>query len=268
MKTLCLPFVLLFLYSCQQKSKHPQAGLASAEINAMTAQSILNYADSLDAGLNGMNKQTSLVYQIGDAAMYTEAYSTNGKTFLYIQYFNNEGVSSQTGKYYFKNDSLILVRESSLINRGNGSVYEDKRSFLRSNISFKKESRSASSAAALQAKPYTLISASQTTRRTGEFVENVKILEDAISGNNKFDLVFDQIIVVPPESHILLKSKMPNGYSANIVVNDTDVFIDSLINQPALFKDQKLHIKWEIKDKEAVYVPVAARLTSARGLNK
>ena len=268
MKTLCLPFLLLLLYSCQQKPKHPQAGLTSVETSVMTAPSILNYADSVDAGLNGLNKQTSLVYQLGDAAMYTEGYSANGKTLLYIQYFNNEGVSSQTGKYYFKNDSLILVRESSLTNRVNGSVYEDKRSFLRNNISFKKESRSASSAAALQTKPYALISASQTARRTGEFVEIVKILKDAISGANKFDLVFDHIIIVPPESHILLKSRIPNGYSANIVVNDTDLFIDSLINQPALFKNQKLHIKWEIKDKEAVYVPVAARLTSASGLNK
>lgn len=268
MKTLCLPFLLLFLYSCQQRPKHPQAGLASAEINVMTAQSILNYADSVDAGLNGLNKQTSLVYQIGDATMYTEAYSANGKTILYIQYFNNEGVSSQAGKYYFKNDSLILVRESSLINRENGSVYEDKRSFLRSNISFKKESRSASSAAALQAKPYTLTSPAQSTKRTGEFAENVKLLKDAVNGTNKFDLVFDNIIVVPPESRILLKSKVPNGYSANVVVTDTDSFIDSLINQPAFFKDQKLNIKWEIRDKEAVYVPVAARLTSARGLNK
>ncbi len=44
--------------------------------------------------------------------------------------------------------------------------------------------------------------------------------------------------------------------------------MDSLLKDPLAFKGEKLNIKWEVKDKEAVYVPVAASVTSANGLKR
>jgi hypothetical protein len=270
MKAPHLSFFLLFiLYSCNQKPKHPQADLINQDATtAMTDQSIALYADSLDANPKSLEKQISLVYQIGDVSMYAEQYSYNEEPVMYIENISNEGISSRIRKYYFKNDSLILVKENNKLSKGNGEIYEDKRTYIRNNIAFKRENRSSVSAASLKKKPYTTQQTSGTDKNDKEFAENIAQLKDAINGVNKFEMLFDNIIPGPDESHILLKSKLPNGYSANVVVNDNDQFIDSLISRPSLFKDKRPNIKWEIRDKEAIYVPVASSVTSAKGLNR
>jgi hypothetical protein len=66
----------------------------------------------------------------------------------------------------------------------------------------------------------------------------------------------------------MLKSKNQNGYQASIRVDEKSTFIDSLLTNPSIFKEEKLKFKWTIKDKDAVYVPDGAATTSANGLNK
>lgn len=81
-------------------------------------------------------------------------------------------------------------------------------------------------------------------------------------------MYFEQFIDIPEESIIQLKGSGPNGYTANVMVRTADALIDSLQRQPTVFKNEKLNFKWEITDKEAVYVPVGSSMTSAKGLNK
>lgn len=269
MKLLCLFSMLtITVISCNQGPKHPQADLVNARIGTpMTEASILLYADSIDATLNTYEKNISLVYQLGQATMRVEKYSWNGKPVLFSQYKNDEGISNEIKKYYFKNDSLILLREGAKITKQGTDIFEDHRTYLRNNIPFKEESRSSTTLALLKAEPFQ-IRKKTASDQTKEYNEDIKLLNDAVNGADKFDLVFDNVISAPDERYILLKSKIAGGYTASISVKETDIYVDSLLKDPSNFKDKKLNIKWDVKDKEAVYVPVAASVTSANGLKR
>lgn len=267
MKTIYFSVLLLFLFACNQKPKHPQAALINQRTaNAMNEQDILHYADSLDANAKGLEKQTSLVYQIAEGLMYAEQYCWNGKPVMLAEHISNEGLSNRTRKYYLKNDSLVLLRENNTSAGGNAKKQEESRSYIRNNIIFKKETRAAATATALSTGTFATLQV--PSKNNTAFADNILQLKDAINASNKFEVLFDNFIPAEGESRIVLKNRLPDGYQAVVVVNDTDSFIDSLMNSPALFKDKKLNIKWQVIDQEAVYVPVAARITSARGLNK
>lgn len=264
-----LSLITVILGSCNQGPKHPQANLINQNsAAAMTDQAVLAFADSIDADLKHIQKNTSLIYHLVDQSIYVEQYSYSGTPVLYIEYTTGEDLNTSTKKYYLKNDSLILVTESSKLNIAGKEYFEDKRTYFRNNVSFKKESRSAPSTSALNTQPYQAIKPSEASDRSNELTDHINILNDAINGNNQFEMVFDNIILSPNERYIVLKSKVPNSYSASIAVKNADNFIDSILTNPQMFKDEKLNIKWEIKDKEAVYVPVAANVTSAKGLKR
>jgi len=261
----CLP-VLFTIFSCSQQPKHPQADLISQSVaTAMTDNSIGILADSIDANLAQLEKQSSLVYLQGEQTMYAERYSANGKAILYVEQRDNGLINRLTKKYYFKNDSLILVQENKKVNND----YTDTRIFLRNNIAFSKEQRKANSASVLQTKPYlSLKSIKDNTLKEDDYKQNIRTLDEAIAGNNQYEMLFDQFIDIPGENIIQLKSKAQNGYTASILVKEPDAFIDSLKSNPQNFRNEKLNFKWKVEDKEAVYVPVAAKVTSAKGLNK
>ena len=255
------------LGSCTQTAKHPQATLLNKNAPAIvTEQEILKFSDSLDANLNNLEKQNSLIFNKDAESLYIEKYSMNGVPVLYKSYTEHDGLDSYARTYYFNNDSLILVKESSKTIRQNGDLFVEQRTYLRNNIAFKREVRSAPSHSTLGNKPYQTLK--QTTPEKDDFTAAISTFNDALNGNDKFDLVFDNLISSADEQYILLKSKLPNGYTAGIVVRENDSFIDSLVNDPLLFKSRKLDLKWKIEDKEAVYVPVAAKATSASGLNR
>ncbi|NQX40375.1 hypothetical protein SAMN05421820_105255 [Pedobacter steynii] len=261
----CLP-ALFTIFSCSQQPKHPQADLISqSAATAMTDKTIGVLADSIDANLSQLEKQSSLVYLQGEQSMYAERYSANGKAILYVEHRDNGLINSQTKKYYFKNDSLILVQE----NKKTNNDYTDTRIFLRNNIAFRKEQRKANAASVLQTKPYlSLKSIKDNTTKEEDYKQNIRTLDEAIAGNNQYEMLFDQFIDIPGENIIQLKSKAQNGYTASILVKEPDAFIDSLKSNSQSFRNEKLNFKWKVEDKEAVYVPVAAKVTSAKGLNK
>ena len=261
--------ILIFatLGSCTQAPKHPQANLLNKNAPAIvTEQQILKFSDSLDANLNALEKQNSLIFNKDQESLYIEKYSMNGVPVVYKSYTEHDGLNSSARIYYFNNDSLILVKESNKSVKQNGDLFVEQRTYLRNNIAFKKEVRSASSRSSLENKQYQTLK--QTTPDKDDFPAAISTFNDALNGNDKFDLVFDNLISSADEKYIVLKSKLPNGYTAGIVVREHDAFIDSLMNDPLLFKSKKLDLKWEIKDKEAIYVPVAAKATSASGLNR
>ena len=232
----------------------------------MTEESIVHFADSIDANLNTLEKRSSLVYHLEETSLYIEKYTMNGIPVLYKTFSDNEGISSLVSNFYFNNDSLILVRENKKQPKQNTEVLQEIRTFFRNNIAFRKEIRSGLASSNLKDKQFSPLK--HTNLSTDNYVTNIKTFNDAIEGNEKFDLVFDRFLSAPDEKYILLKSKIPNGYNANILVTQSDPFIDSLMTDPMLFKDTKLNLKWEIKNREAVYVPVAARVTSASGLKR
>jgi hypothetical protein len=243
------------LLGCNLKSDHPQSEITDQYATDLTAKTIVQYADSIDKVLPKLSKQSSLVYLLGDLSFYVEKYSSNGIPILIVEYAYNGASSKSLKKYYFRNDSLIL--ESVKIEPANddGTVFKNTRTFLRSNTVFKLENRTASSAASINSLPYIDVPLSKNPTPDQSFLENINSLNDVLNGKDKFDMVFDNITTYPDSRYIILRSKFQNSYSASILVNDKDQFIDSLLNDPINFKNQKLNINWIVKDHEAVYVP-------------
>lgn len=262
---LFLSILSLLFSACTNQAKHPQSDLANQKSKAAeTERSILRYADSIDAHYTALEKRVSLIYQSGNLSLFAERLSANGKPILYVEHTSNQGLTDKAAKYYYKGDSLVLVKENIKRTKDQVSVFEERRIYFRNNISFSQDHRLATSSSALQKKPFRPLKASGSE----DYVEKTAVLNDALTGSNKFEQIFDQFISSPEGQYLLLKSKIPGGYSSSIAVKNNDLFIDSLIEYPSIFKDAKLNINWEIRDKEAVYVPVAASVTSASGLKR
>ena len=268
MRNLSLLFLLsIVILSCQQGPKHPQADLINQTApTALTPQQIVQYADSIETGLGVMDKSVSLIYQSGETSFHVEKYSINGKPLVILKQSINEGISSNTEKYYFKNDSLVLIKQVASSTKASEHAIKDRRIYLRNNIPFKEDLRAAANVKTLNTMPF------QEYRNTKlpatNYADSIQVMNDALAGVNNFEMVFDQYIAAESANFLLLKSKLPGGYTANIRVNERDPFIDSVITDPTVFKDTKLNFKWALQNNEALYVPVPVNVTSANGLNK
>ena len=267
---LSLGILFFTLPGCNNfKSTHPQAHIADEKGDTgITDKFILNFSGTIDRELRFFKKEYSVIYKSGDLSLYAEKYSAHRDGILYKTYTSNGNISSTVKSYYLKNDSLILVTESTKWLNEQGEVFKDVRTYLRNNIIFKIDSRTASSAEALRTLPYLLVPAVENKYPDENYTDDLKAVKDAVLGQDKFEMVFDHIATYPDAIYITLKSKLKNNYKANILVSQRDPFIDSLLNTPAVFKDEKLKLNWKIEDQETVYVPVAKTTTSAKGLNK
>lgn len=250
-----LRFGLIFatLLSCNQfKADHPQANLNDENKSTnLTSQSVLAFKDSVDKNLHQLHKKQSLVYMLGDLSFYVEQYGDS----LFIEHAYNGAESNSIKKYYFKNDSLILYQTGNELVNDEGIVLKEERTYLRNHTVFKKDSRTATSVSSLKSLPFIEVSLNEKAIPDHTFLENVNTLKNVIDGNDKFDMVFESIRTYPDSRYITLRSKEPNSYSASILVKERDSFIDSLLNYPILFKDKKLNFKWEVVDREAIYLP-------------
>jgi hypothetical protein len=259
-------FAGMLFFACNNRTKHPQADLVNQSSPIPeTEQSILQYADSIDTQQSNMEKQVSLIYQLEGLSLFVEKLSWNGKPALYIEHTGDQGLTDRSVKYYFKADSLLLIRESMKRTKAQEIVFEEKRTYLRNNTPFRQERRLATSSTSLQTRPFTDV---KPSGKIEDYAEKLALLNDALAGQNKFETVFDQYMPTPEGQYLLLKSKIPGGYNSSLLVKEEDALIDSIKQYPSLFKDTKLNLKWEINEKEAVYVPVAAKVTSASGLNR
>ncbi len=275
MKPVCLFISLLLsvsLYSCTLKSDHPQADLLKDQSSTgMNDKLISEFAETADQSIGTFERKYSLIYLLGDNSLYVEQYTKAPDTKIYYEYASNGSASNTLSKYYFKNDSLVLIETNSkqnigsIENQDSDQVFKDTRIYLRNNTVFKKENRTAISSSALKTLPYLSVSSDKQAAEESYF-DNIKVLDDAIRQTNKFEMVFDNITTYPDSRYLILKSKIPNSYRASILVENRTGFIDSLLNNPSVFKDEKLNFKWKIKENEAVYIP--AGTTSASGLNK
>ena len=272
MRTIYLLYLGLLLFTlpgCNYfKSTHPQAALPEEGMTGMTDKSILNFSAAIDRNLKDYKKQYSLVYESGDFSVYAEKYSEHDNGMLCKTYTTNGSISNTVKSYYFKNDSLILVKERITLMNEEGGVYRDRRIYLRNNVTFKIDNRTASSEEALRTLPYLPVQPADSKYPDDSYVSDVKGINDAISGTDKFEMVFDNIATYPDALYIMLKSKRQSNYKASLLVRNKDTYVDSLLNFPGLFKDRWLKLKWTIEEHSAVYVPVAAATTSASGLNK
>ena len=257
------------LLGCKQfKSDHPEADLKGDEYATnLTAKTIIQYASQIDKDLPTLEKRTSLVYRLGDLAFYVEKYLANGNTVLITEHAYNGAATHTLKEYFFRNDSLILEKVTNELANSEGKVIKNSRTFLRSNTVFKTENRTAASVEAINSLPYIDVPLTLNKKADQTYLENVKTLNDVLEGKDRFEMVFENITTYPDSRYIILKSKVQNSYSASLLVKQRDAFIDSLLNDPINFKDQKLNVNWAIEDREAVYVPVA-NSTSASGLNR
>ena len=234
------------------KANHPQANLSDEyKTTDLTAKSVLSYKDSIDKNLHLLPKSQSLVYMLGDLSFYVERYGTT----LFVEHAYNGAESNSLKKYYFRNDSLILYQTSNQLANEVGVVFKDERTYLRNHTVFKKDGRTAVSAAALKSLAFLDIPLSENNNPDKSYLDNVSSLRNILNGADKFDMVFESIRTYPDSRYITLRSKEPNSYTASILVKERDAYIDSLLNYPILFKDKKLNFKWEVVDREAVYVP-------------
>jgi hypothetical protein len=237
-----------------------------ASSTGMNEQSIEEFSNKLDQSTGQLNKTYSLVYSIGDGSLYVEQYSNADGDQLLVENVQSD-LTNSTRKYYFKRDSLILVSEQNIQNTDKGKVFKDTKTYLRNFVIFKCAARTASSAQAIQILPYLQIQNEEGTY-TEDFRDDIRTLEDALKQRNKFEMVFDNVTTYPDATFLMLKSKEQNGYKASIRLAGKDQYIDSLLNYPAIFKNEKLSLKWQVKDHAAVYVPEESTSTSASGLNK
>jgi hypothetical protein len=258
MKSVCFYVIIgafCMISACNQfKSDHPQSEISDPYATDLNAKNIFSYADSIDLNTLKFDHTFSLVYLLGDLSFYVEKFSSNNKTILLVEHAFNGANSKSLKKYYFKNDSLILEKVNAELANDEGTIFKDTRTFLRSNTVFKTENRTASSRATLHSLPFIDVPLSQQSTSDQSYLKSVSALNDVLNGNDKFNMVFENITTYPDSRYIILKSKVQNSYMASILVQEKDKFIDSLLNDPINFKDQKLNIKWEIKDHEAVYV--------------
>jgi hypothetical protein len=267
--SLMLVLCVSTLFSCNSKSDHPQARLLEdGSSTSLNDKSILSFADSLNRNLSSLKKTISLIYMLGDNSLYVERYTDANGDKVYYEQINNGSANSTLNKYYFKNDSLMLISSYSKQILENGPIFKDTRVYLRNNTAFKKENRTASSAAAIQTLPYLLIQDVDSHAAEESYFEKIKNLNDAISQTNKFEMVFDNITTYPDSKSLMLKSKIRNSYTANVTIANKSPFIDSLLNNSSIFENEKLKFNWIVKDNEAVYVPERDSVTSASGLNK
>ena len=233
------------------KSDHPQAKLSDQNQSTdLTAKSILIYKDSIDKNLTQLPKTESLVYMLGDLSFYVEQYGDA----LFVEHAYNGAESNSVKKYYFRNDSLILFQSNNEMANEDGAIFKDERVYMRNHTVFKKDGRNAVSAAALNTLAYIDIPLSEDNQPDKSYLDNVTSLKNVLTGADRFDMVFESIRTYPDSRYITLRSKEPNSYSASVLVKDRDVFIDSLLNFPILFKDKKLNFNWEVRDREAVYI--------------
>ena len=268
MKHLILLFLLsTVLFSCQQGPKHPQAALLSQQSpTAMTPQEIVQYADSIETGLGVLDKAVSLIYLSGENSFHVEKYGINGKPLIIVKQSKNEGISTSTDKYYFKNDSLVLVRHLAASTKGSNDAVKNKRIFIRNNVPFKEDVRAATNQTELAKLPFQEYRNAKLA--STNYADSLLILNDALAGTNTFEMVFDQYIDTENEKLLLLKSKIPGGYTSSVLIDEPDQLIDSIKADPSLFKDEKIVFHWRVVNNEARYVPKTAGTTSANGLNK
>lgn len=249
------------------KSDHPQAALSNAYTTDLNAKTITQYAESIDKQIPLLQKTTSLVYMLGDLSFYVEKYAQHDQAVLMVEHTISGGMRSYLKRYYFRNDSLILEVLNNQLGEEDGPIVKDRRTYLRNNTVFKLEERSASPETAIKSLPYINLSLTKAAQSDQSHLENIKTLNQVLAGADRFDMVFESITTYPDSRYIVLRSKVQNSYTASILVNEKDALIDSLLNSPSSFKDQKLNFNWIVKDQEAIYVPVASN-TSANGLNR
>ncbi len=265
---LILIAVFSTLFGCNKfKADHPQAEMSAEYATDLNAKTIINYADSIDKTLSHYTKTTSLVYMLGDLSFYVEKYGEADHPILLIEHAFNGGISNSLKKYYFKNDSLILENVKNELANDDGSIFKNSRTFLRSNTIFKKENKTATASTEINSMPFLDVPLSTDKTTDKALLDKVKTLNDVLDRNDRFDVVFESITTFPDSRYIVMRSKIQNSYSASILVQEKDAFIDSLLNDPMTFKDEKLKLNWVIKDREAIYVPVGNN-TSANGLNR
>lgn len=265
---LILVGVIATLSACNQfKSDHPQAAILDEQATNLTAKSILKYADSVDKNISQTNKQTSLIYMLGDLSFYVEKFNLDNQTVLMVEHAFSGGLNTNLKKYYFRNDSLILELSQNKLTNDDENTLKDSRTYLRNNTVFKLENRTAAAETAINSLPYLNVPLSENKNSDKSHLDNVKTLNDVVDGTDKFDMVFDSITTYPDARYLILRSKIQNSYTASILIKDKDALVDSLLNDPIHFKAQKLNFKWMVKNQEAIYVPVVSN-TSANGLNR
>ncbi|PTS93402.1 hypothetical protein DBR11_25350 [Pedobacter sp. HMWF019] len=257
-------YLLCVLYSCNLKSNHPQSGLAQDTVATAINEKIINsYADSIDKSMDKTEKKISLLYTIRDHSFYAEQYQNNGSTLLMIFHDDNGALKNTRKAFYFKNDSLVLVKTSNI----QGAVLKDTLTYLRNNTIFKMAQRESSNESQQKKPSYKMISTSNKGNPEA-YQRKFKFLEDALTQQNQFEMVFEAINILPEESYMSLKSKTNGAYQATLLIQEKDALVDSLVADPLKYKGEKIRFNWIIKDNQAIYVPVASKVTSAKGLNK
>ncbi|RZM26283.1 MAG: hypothetical protein EOO88_17560 [Pedobacter sp.] len=186
---LILVCFLTILYSCNTKPAHPQADLINQDsATGMNDVSIRAFANGLDTTLNTSNTQKtfSLIFTLGEETLYAEKYTDQNKNSVYIALLNTGGVSKFIKRYYYKNDSLVLVTINHAQDTDNGQVLNETRTYLRNNTIFKRDERTAANTEGLRKLPFKVVNP-----ENGSFDENylkeIQTLDDALQQKNKFE---------------------------------------------------------------------------------
>lgn len=262
----CLCLVLV-LCSCQYfKSDHPQAALIDqSTTTGMNEKSVIAFAEDIEHSKDNLKRLSSLVYKRGQDELFVENYFNEHGDEILIEYHQTATAMDQSSRrFYFKNDSLILVTASGTNNQSAKKSYTESRTYLRNYTVFKKEIKSAESVTELVTAAFQPEDAKQVS--TEDYKGAIDRLRHALNRTDEFELVFDRITEFPDATFLELTSKVPNGYTASIELEAQDAFVDSLKRDPLHFKNNKINFNWKVVDMQAIYVPSGS--TSAKGLNR
>jgi hypothetical protein len=237
-----------------------------AATTGMNEESIREFSTHLDETTGQLNKTYSLVYTTGDGSMYVEQYANAEGDRLLLEHTNSD-LGNAVRKYYFKKDSLILVSAHNIQNTEKGKVVSDTKTYLRNFVVFKRAGRTAASEQAIQALPFLPVK-NEEGNTTEDFRAHIRTLQDALQQKDKFDVVFDNVTTYPDAAFVMLKSREQNGYKASVRLTGKDQYVDSLINYPENFRNERLNLKWTVSNGTAIYVPEESTSTSASGLKR
>lgn len=223
-----LVVLLSFLVISWDKSSTHNKGqvLNKSEIN--------HHINALQAVIPISRKEQSLVYIQGLYSFQAIKYSSQDGPFLYVE----KGYTPKRGniekRYYLKDRRLIFyteVAEADHLNRG-----------VRKSVYFQKSVQTGNNRS-LFARLFFKDTIPASNGDVG-YVARVKMLEDALNCEGKFDLRFSEVAQCSRVKYIILANNDMNGYRAPIKIHNDDEFSEELISNPEKYIGRKLDITW------------------------
>lgn len=244
-----VPVALIILTSCNRNSKRTLLVLPTKQETLAREMVILAYADSINNHLPTFLKHESLFYYLGENAFYvTKYHDLDQKNIVYIKH-NHIGKTKIIEQiYYIRNGQTVLVETTKKSKQSN--LADTIKTYFYNQAAWMPQSE-------IQLAGYNLalFNTENTVLNSFNWLQEIKVMEDALKQQGNFELVFEDIAEYPKAKYIILSQDKINTYRAPIKIEKEDALVTELRSNPERFRGRKLLITCEVRDKnEAIYV--------------